>query len=451
MHYPQIKRRGAAEAPTRTAQQPSDPAIPANPLYRLKVGELWAQFRQEGFAFWMICGYLVVEYVRPQAIIPALDVLPWGLIVLVLALIARLLEQGSSWLSDSTNWLVLLFNAVILLSCVFAEFPDYAWANVKGCYFWLIVYFLTINIVNTESRLFLFLTVYLLACSKLSFTLAKVWAMRGFAFTSWGLQGPPGFFANSGELAIQMLVYGPLALFLTLFLRPYISKWKFRTMLLMPITAAMVVIGASSRGAQLAMTYQLYPTLLKGRVSVRNLILICLAGWAVFAAIPDGQKARFMSAGDDQTSQQRLVYWKHGIEIIKAHPVLGIGYRNFPPYFERHYPQELFYGHGQLPHNIFIEVGTDAGFVGLTFFVALIFRTGMLARRVNRLAQHPEMGRHFLLPISRGLMAALWGFLIAGQFVTVSYYPFFWVNLSMMVCLANVTKKLAAQKGLPIS
>jgi len=211
----------------------------------------------------------------------------------------------------------------------------------------------------------------------------------------------------------------------------------------------MVVIGASSRGAQLALGYQLYPTLLKGRISLRNLLLIGLAGWALFAAIPEGQKARFMSAGDDQTSQQRLLYWKRGIEIIKENPVLGIGYRNFPPYFERHYPQDMFYGHAQLPHNIFIEVGTDAGFIGLACFLALILRTGWLASRVNRLAKHPEMARHFLSPISRGLMAALWGFLIAGQFVTVSYYPYFWVNLSMMACLANVAAKLAAQKGLP--
>jgi hypothetical protein len=439
-----------AQPATDVASQPLlDASVPVNPLYSLKPGALWAQFKKEGFAFWMICGYIIVEYVRPQAIFPQLDILPWGLLVLVFALIARVLETRSAWVADATNWLVVLFNLIILASCAFAQFPDYAWANVQGCYYWLIVYFLVLNIVNTESRLLLFLTVYLLACAKVSFTLAKVWAMRGFAFTSWGLQGPPGFMANSGELAIQMLMYGPLAMFLALFLRPYISKWKFRFMILMPITAAMVVLGASSRGAQLALGYQLYPTLLKGRITLRNLLLICLAGWALFAALPDAQKARFTSAGDDHTSQQRLKYWTRGVEIIKAYPVLGIGYRNFPVYFEKHYPEDMMYAHAQLPHNIFIEVGTDAGLVGLGCFLALIFRTGVLARRVTRLAQHPEMARHFLIPITRGLMAALWGFLIAGQFVTVSYYPYFWINLAMMASLANVAAKLAAEKGLP--
>ena len=102
------------------------------------------------------------------------------------------------------------------------------------------IYFLIINVVNTERRLLVFLLLFLLCGAKLSFSLSKTWAMRGFAFTEWGLQGPPGYFFNSGELSIQMLMFGPLALFLWFFFRPYLSKWTKRVLLLVPITAAMV-------------------------------------------------------------------------------------------------------------------------------------------------------------------------------------------------------------------
>ena len=198
------------------------------------------------------------------------------------------------------------------------------------------------------------------------------------------------------------------------------------------------------------MAYQFYPTLLKGRLSLRNFILAGLVGYVVYLAIPDAQMARFTAAGDDQTSQQRLLYWKRGIEMIQSHPVLGVGLRNFPSYFERNYPQDMLYAHAQLPHNIFIEVGTDAGYLGLGVFVALIIKTMLLARRINRLASHPAMAGYMFVPLAKGLMAALWGFLIAGQFVTVTYYPFFWVNLAMMVCLANVTAQTARAKGLSV-
>jgi len=450
MQYPMRPRSNISTPSPEPVTSGTDPSVPINPLYRLKLKELWAQFKKEGPAFAMICGYLIIEYVRPQAIFPVLEIIPWGLLTLLFGLLFRLFEKNATFVKDGTNYLVILFNVVILASCLTAQNPDISWANIEICYYWLIIYFLVTNIVTNEARLLLFIGVFLLASAKLSFSLARIWAMRGFAFTNWGLQGPGGFLTNSGELSIQMLVYAPLALFLALFFRPYISKWMYRFLLLMPITAVMVVLGASSRGAQVAMAYQFYPTLLKGRVSLRNLLLAGVVGYVAYLAIPDAQMARFTSAGDDQTSQQRLLYWTRGIEMIQSHPVLGVGLRNFPSYFEQHYPQDMLYAHAQLPHNIFIEVGTDAGYLGLGMFLALIIKTMLLARRVHRIAKHPAMAGYMYIPVARGLMAALWGYLIAGQFVTVTYYPFFWVNLAMMVCLANVTAQTARSKGIAV-
>jgi len=450
MQYPMRPRSKVSTPSPEPVISGTDLSVPINPLYRLKLKELWAQFKKEGPAFAMICGYLIIEYVRPQAIFPVLEIIPWGLLTLLFGLLFRLFEKNATFVNDGANYLVILFNLVILASCLNAQNPDVSWANIQICYYWLIIYFLVTNIVTNEARLLLFIGVFLLASAKLSFSLARIWAMRGFSFTSWGLQGPGGFLTNSGELSIQMLVYAPLALFLALFFRAYISKWMYRFLLLMPITAVMVVVGASSRGAQVAMAYQFYPTLLKGRLNLRNLLLAGLVGYAAYAAIPAAQIARFTAAGDDQTSQQRLLYWKRGFEIIQEHPVLGIGLRNFPSYFEQHYPQDMLYQHAQLPHNIFIEVGTDAGYLGLALFVALIIKTMLLAKRVNRIAKHPAMAGYIYIPVARGLMAALWGYLIAGQFVTVTYYPFFWVNLAMMVCLANVTAQTARSKGIAV-
>jgi hypothetical protein len=43
--------------------------------------------------------------------------------------------------------------------------------------------------------------------------------------------------------------------------------------------------------------------------------------------------------------------------------------------------------------------------------------------------------------MAHGLDGALIGFLVGGFFVTVLYYPFFWINLAMTVALYNVTSK----------
>lgn len=447
MHYPRIDEkvmrsypRSKREIQAKVEDKPATDG-PADLLYRLRWRDWWNQFKGESFAFKMICLYLFVEYVRPQSLFPALAGSPLAQITIGLAILALPFEKGIKLTWDFTTTMLLLFLVVIVLSCAFATYPEISWARLNEVYIWVVVYLLITNLVTTERRLLIILAIFLIASFKLSFGGARVWAMRGFSFTSWGLQGPPGFFTNSGEFSIQMLAYGPLALSLALFLRPYISRLKFRIMLLMPITAAMVVIGASSRGSQLGLAYQLYPSILKGRMSFRNIVLSVLVVFVGFNLLPAEQKARFSKAGDDQSSQQRLLYWQRGIEMIKSHPALGVGYYNFPRYFQNYYPQDMMYEGAQLPHNIFIQVGTDAGFLGLGAFLALIARTAFLARRIRLRVQRDGLQRYSYLAISQGLLTGMWGFVIAGQFVTVTYYPFFWINLAFMASLSNIVSK----------
>jgi len=435
-NYPRPKRSVAA----KVEESPSLDG-PADPLYRLLWVDWWTQFKSESLAFKMLCLYLFVEYVRPQSLFSALAGTPFAQMTIAMTILALPFEKGIKLTWDLTTTLLMFFLGIILLSCASATYPDISWARISEVYIWVVVYLIITNLVTTERRLLIILAIFLIASFKLSFGGARVWAMRGFSFTSWGLQGPPGFFTNSGEFSIQMLVYGPLALGLALFLRPYTSKLKFRVMLLMPITAAMVVIGASSRGSQLGLAYQLYPAILKGRISFRNILLSALVVVLGFNLLPEEQKARFSKSGDDQSSQQRLLYWERGIEMIKSHPALGVGYYNFPRYFQTHYPEDMLYQGAQLPHNIFVQVGTDAGILGLGTFAALIARTAFLARRTRLLVQRHGLQRHSYLAVSQGLLTGMWGFVIAGQFVTVTYYPFFWINLAFMASLANIVSK----------
>ena len=55
--------------------------------------------------------------------------------------------------------------------------------------------------------------------------------------------------------------------------------------------------------------------------------------------------------------------------------------------------------------------------------------------------------------MSHGLDAALIGYLACGFFVTVLYYPFFWINLAMTVALHNaaVNKLQGGGSSIPIA
>lgn len=401
-------------------------------LYSLNIGKTWRYFKSESFAFWMICAYLFFEYVRPQSIYPAIDFLPWTQLTVIGALIGCFADRTVRWVSSSVNVLLILFLVTILMSSVFAYFPSISFRKLENYYLWVIIYFLIINIVNTRKRFFIFLCVFLVASFKISLSLAIVWAKRGFSFTDWGLSGPPGFFQNSGELAIQMLVFWPIAWAFAYSLKPHISKTWYWLLMLMPITAIMVILGASSRGGQLALVVQLvvmnYRTVFKPKVLISCGIALVL----LWTFLPEEQKDRFRTMGEDRTSQQRILYWENGIEMIKEHPFLGVGYFNFVPYFERYYSDDVLFNRAELPHNIIVQVGTDTGVIGLLIFIILIVSA---FRKSKNFRIHRCENNQKLIGICANI--SLVGFLVAGQFVTVTYYPYLWIHLALLVSFQN--------------
>ena len=409
-------------------------------LYGLNPKVLWRAFWAQHFSFWMICGYLFFEYVRPQSIYSSLSFLPWTQLCVLGALVGCFTDRSIKWVSNPVNKWMFVFCFFIIASIFFAVYPEISRPRFMDYFSWFIIYFLIINIVNNPQRYFIFLLIFLLATFKISFSMARIWAMRGFSFTRWGLQGPPGFFENSGELAIQMLMFLPISYVFFLTVRASLPKVGKFAILSMPITAAMTIIGASSRGSQIGLVFQAYLLFLKGRLSFKSIVITVLLAVTAYSILPPEQKQRFANTGQDNTSVQRKLYWKHGVEMILEHPWLGVGLFNFPPYYEANFPDDLLVSHAELPHNIFVQVGTDVGIVGLLAYLALLyhgFRSAAQIRKKSIESGAPE----FFLHMSKGLNVALWGFIIAGQFVTVTYYPFMWINLAMTVSLLNVLLK----------
>lgn len=405
----------------------------------LKVGVIWKHFWQEHFAFIAICGYIFFEYVRPQSIIPAIDFLPWSQLFILLAAGGIFLDKEKRQSKSAITGLFALFFVCILISCFTAYKPAISWRNLENIYTWLIIYFLMINIITTEKRFFIVMLIFIAANAKLSVFGAKTWAMRGFSFTSWGLKGPPGFFENSGEYAIEMCITFAVTFFFYRTIKPYVGKYLKYCFAILPVTAAMAVLGASSRGSQLALVAQLYFLFLHGKVTIKAITSVVIVVTAVYFMLPEEQKARFENAGEDRTSTQRLLYWGNGWEMMKEHPFTGVGYFNFPRYFEDFYPEDMLYPRAELAHNIFVQVGADLGFIGLGVYLLLIATAFNTFFKMRKRLQAPE--DEWMLNFAKGLTLGFFGFLVAGQFVSVVYYPFMWMHLAFIVCLKTLVDK----------
>jgi O-antigen ligase len=410
-------------------------------LYSANLDALWNTFRLQHISFWFLCFYYFIEYVRLQSTYPALDVLPWGQFALLVTLLTVFLDGSIKWVSNPINKLFILFCLIIVISGVFAFMPSASWNERNIMLSWFLAYFLTINIVNSEEKLILFLLAYFLFNLKMSQHGATAWASRGFSFAGWGLVGAPGWFRNSGEFAIQMLIFGSLIISYVYAMKGYWGRYKKWFFYVVAATGYMAVLGASSRGAQLALVGIGIWALLKQKWRIKGLISLMIIFSLLYLFLPDQQIERFREMGSDKDSLQRLVYWEYGLsKVIPKHPFLGVGYHNWLEYVSFMVPQGMGpYQTVQESHNIYIQAASELGIIGLLCFLLLIAFAFIVNTRTRKIAK--KIDNRLLYYIPYGLDAGLIGYLIAGSFVTVLYYPFFWIQIAMIVMVNNVAKR----------
>ena len=407
-------------------------------LYAVKIKSIWQAVKQEHISFWALTIYFFFDYVRPQNIYPVIDVVPWGQLSLLVALFAALSDRSVKWVSNVENKYLVFFFIIVLLSSVFAFKPSVSWEAKTEIINWILVYFLVINILNTEKRFYIFLLGYMLFSFKMSQHGFFSWAGRGFSFTNWGLIGAGGYFQNSGEYAIQMLIFGSMSAAFVLALKEKWGRYKKWFFYFMPFTAVMVVLGASSRGAQLALLVIGLLLMVRVKAGFKIFVTLIILMALAYFLLPEEQIQRLSNMGDDKNSLTRLAYWAYGWEVIKDHPIFGVGYNNWLSYAYYAVPEGIAYGRIQLPHNIYIEIATESGLLGFIGFLLLIVYAFSINGKTRKMASQLENKLYYNL--TYGFSMGLVGYLVAGTFVTVFYYPFFWVQIALIVALHNVTR-----------
>ncbi len=92
---------------------------------------------------------------------------------------------------------------------------------------------------------------------------------------------------------------------------------------------------------------------------------------------------RFASVIDvtETSNKGRIEIWKDTLNSIKKHPILGIGFGNFPIILE----QDLSTGKkGASAHNIYLDIWAETGILGLAMFLLIFYEIGKTAYGVFR-------------------------------------------------------------------
>jgi O-antigen ligase len=130
--------------------------------------------------------------------------------------------------------------------------------------------------------------------------------------------------------------------------------------------------------------------------------------------------------------------------------VLGVGYENWLDYcwfmrpggFEVHTP-----GYGPTvrcldPHNTFIEAAAEIGIPGFLLYVLMILLVFVINAHTRAYAK--RVGNNFILYTAHALDAGLVGYMISSFFLTVLFYPMFWIQLALTVALHEISRRQAS-------
>jgi putative inorganic carbon (HCO3(-)) transporter len=424
--------------------QPESKGLPP-----LRIRSIWTGYWAQPWSFKFTCFYVFFEYVRPQQIYPVLQIIPWALLSIGLALTAFLLEGARVRSRTMVNGWLFAFSVVIVLSSILAEYPEVSLERLPTQVNWLLAFFLIANTATDRRKFFLFIVLFMLWSTKMS-----QHGMRAFVGGGGQASGAPGWFQNTGEFALQMSIFVPLSLQFVIGLYPTLPKRTVALLALLPISGVLSIIGSGSRGGLLALAGVGLWMLLVSKRKLRGFVAIAVSAPLVWIAIPDYQKDRLSTAGSDKTSVSRLTYWKAGVEMANAHPLLGVGYENWVPYYRDHYSSTegriIRYGdRGQVivevAHNSFVEVMSQLGYTGLLLFLSLLCCIWVLNARTRRLLSALGTQERFLRHISYGLDAGVMGFIVAGFFMSVAFYPFVWFQLGMSAALYATAQQAAQQ------
>ncbi len=131
----------------------------------------------------------------------------------------------------------------------------------------------------------------------------------------------------------------------------------------------------------------------------RALALVPVAGLALYAWAPAGLQERVRSIRPG-ANPSRVVMWRTGLNMIAAHPLLGVGPEQVGPRFAEFQPQDVgdlppgFYGH---LHSVYIHYAAERGIPAALIVLWLFGQVLFDMRRGLRSLPRERSDRRFLL------------------------------------------------------
>ena len=345
-------------------------------------------------------------------------------------------SRSSLWLPVQF-WLMVSFLGVICLSRFLAHSEVFGDKTTSEFFKMCVLFFLIVNVVKEERD------IYQIIWTLLGITFVATLYHYYYYKTSWRsiFVLPVYRGLNRNEFAATLVAMTPLA-YIFFKKEKHILTKAFSGLCFLSFIGGVIL--TRSRGGALALGVTLFILILQDTKRVRSVLLILVLGLIMGSRISERYIDRIKSIvhyRKDASAMARVAANYAAINMLKTHPILGIGAGNFGNLVVDYTPEslKLHSKPGRNIHNVFLQVASETGLIGLTIFIALIMKSFIDVIRLRKYKLEP------ISYMATGLGTSLFGYCLASQFIPGAYYKYQYVFLPLIAAISQIARTRVAK------
>jgi probable O-glycosylation ligase (exosortase A-associated) len=291
--------------------------------------------------------------------------------------------------------------------------------------------FLITAIVNSQKKLNILIAANIFGVTYFS--------LNGFySFLTGG--DVKGIFLDNNSLAHLLVMFFPFAIAMIFYPNKWVMLWGYG-LVLMEIST---IIIANSRAGFLGLTGVLLWMFFQGlfefkwkMVGIIGIIFVLAAGIVFGTKVGEVCIKRAQTIKnyqqDEGSAMKRIYLWQAGIEMMKDHPIVGVGLNNFKFTFPEYNP----YLKPQTTHSTYIQLGSECGIPGLGLYLLLLIFHFKATFDIRRNVDKNSFIAYNCIALNAGII----GHIISSIFIAkVLFEPVYWIIMFGAI-LKNLVKK----------
>ena len=382
------------------------------------------------------------------------------LIVLVTLIAFALSSERKAWPGGKIAITFVLFILWTTLASALAPDPATSFEFYVDFVVKMAIHMIILLVViNSQHRLISLVWCFALSLGYHAVKIAIVTVKSGFVIGQFVGFGPADTMIDDrNHFAVAMLMLAPILFYL----------WKHAASRIMQNAALfgmlccfLSVIGSFSRGGMLTMIAMLGVLWLRTKNKLVSGTVLAVGAALLVTFAPTSFKERINSAVDqfaeedsrfaddtqlDESFCLRLASWQVGWDMTLDSPIIGNGLRSIQnDDVAGKYLRESACNNSEdyevrAAHNIYVEVLSDSGFVGLGLFLIILFGSILQCSRIiGRTRGKPDM--LWAHDLAKMIQVSLIGYAIGSALLSFAYYDGYYIMVCMVIVMGRLVRE----------